>query len=78
MGMLRDRMEADLKLKGFSPNTQRCYLNCAARFAAHYGRSPVLMGEREIRQFLLHLVKEGHASRPPSACSWRRSSSCTS
>ena len=62
MGMLRDRMEGDLKLRGFSPNTQRCYLNCAARFAAHYGRSPVLMGEREIRQFLLHLVKEEHAS----------------
>ena len=62
MGMLQDRMEGDLKLRGFSPNTQRCCLNCAARFAAHYGRSPVLMGEREIRQFLLHLVKEEHAS----------------
>jgi integrase/recombinase XerD len=62
MGMLRERMEGDLKLKGFSANTQRCYLNCAARFAAHYGRSPALMGEREIRQFILHLVKEEHAS----------------
>jgi len=62
MGMLRDRMEGDLKLKGFSLNTQRCYLNCAARYAAHYGRSPVVMGEREIRQFLIHLVKEEHAS----------------
>ena len=62
MGMLRDRMECDLRLKGFSPNTQRCYLSCAQRFAEHYGRSPALMGEREIKQFLLHLVKEKQAS----------------
>jgi integrase/recombinase XerD len=62
MGMLRDRMEGDLKLKGFSANTQRCYLNCAQRFAEHYDRSPVHLGEREIKDFLLHLVKDKGAS----------------
>lgn len=62
MGMLRDRMEADLKLKGYSPNTQRCYLRCAQVFAGHYGRSPAVMGEREINGFLIHLLKEKGAA----------------
>jgi len=70
MGMLRDRMEGDLRLKGFSPNTRRCYLSCARHFAEHYGRSPAQMGEREIKQYLLHLVKEKQASRLRIACMW--------
>jgi integrase len=62
MGLLRDKMEGDLKLKGFWANTQRCYLRCAAHFAEHHGRSPAVMGEREIKQFLLHFVNEKEAS----------------
>jgi integrase/recombinase XerD len=62
MGLLRDKMEGDLTLKGFSLNTQSCYLRCARHFAEHYRRSPALMGEREIKDYLLHLVKEKDAS----------------
>lgn len=62
MGMLRDKMEGDLTLKGFAANTQRCYLRCARHFAEHYHRSPALLGEREIKDFLLHLVKDKGAS----------------
>jgi hypothetical protein len=29
MGQLRDRMEADLRLRGLSANTRRLYLRCA-------------------------------------------------
>jgi integrase/recombinase XerD len=58
MGMLRERMLDDLKLRGYREITQRCYLGCVQRFADHYGRSPASMGEREIRDFLLHLVEE--------------------
>jgi site-specific recombinase XerD len=56
--MLREKMADDLRLKGFRENTRRCYLGCVQRFADHYGRSPATMGEREIRDFLLHLVEE--------------------
>ena len=35
MGALRDRMEADLRLRGLSENTRRLYLRCARDFAAY-------------------------------------------
>ena len=50
MGQLHDRMEEDLRLKGYSPSTRR-------KFAAHYRRSPQELGEEEIRRFLLHQVQ---------------------
>ncbi len=59
MGMLRDRMAEDLKLRGLAANTQTTYLRYAQRFADHYpNRSPLKLGEEEIRKFLLYLVNE--------------------
>jgi len=59
MGMLRERMVEDMKLRRLAPITQETYLRYAQRFADHYpGRSPLKLGEREIRSFLLHLVEE--------------------
>jgi site-specific recombinase XerD len=58
MGMLRDKMRDDLRLKGYSETTRSMYLGCAQRFAGHYERSPAVMGEQEVRDFLLHIVKE--------------------
>jgi integrase/recombinase XerD len=63
MGMLRERMVEDLKLRNRSVITQRCYLSCARHFVEHFdGRPPAKLGEREIREFLLHLVDERGAS----------------
>lgn len=56
MGELRDRMETDLRLKGLAPNTRRSYLHWAKSFAVHFGRSPAQMGERQIREYLVHIV----------------------
>lgn len=56
MGKLADRMAEDLKLAGYAPATQRAYLRYVRRFAGHFMRSPELMGHREIRVFLLHLL----------------------
>src|SRR5437870_1683033 len=39
MGVVRDRMAVDLRLRGLSPVTQRLYLRCAERFVA-YHRGP--------------------------------------
>lgn len=57
MGQLRNRMEEDLTLKGLSPATQKIYLLYCRKFAAHYHRSPENLGEAEIRQFLLHMIR---------------------
>jgi integrase/recombinase XerD len=58
MGMLRDKMAEDLRLRGLAPVTQATYLRNAQRFADHYHRSPLKLGERHVRDYLLHLVKE--------------------
>jgi site-specific recombinase XerD len=58
MGMLRDRMLSDLKLRGLSKETQRSYLQCVRQLVKYYRRSPTELGEREVRAFLRHLVEE--------------------
>jgi len=58
MGQLRDKMQADLKIAGYSQNTRRRYINWGRRFAAHFMRSPAEMGSDEIREFMLHLIDE--------------------
>jgi len=62
MGKLHDQMREDLLLKAYSPHTQNSYLRCARHFAGHYMRSPQDMGEKEVRDFLLHLIRDRKAS----------------
>jgi len=62
MGQLQMRMEADLKVAGYSPGTRRWYLSLAKGFAAHFMRSPAELGADEIRQYLLWLVEERRLS----------------
>jgi site-specific recombinase XerD len=58
MGQFQERMEADLKLAGYSPRTGKIYLLYARQFVKHFMRSPAEMGEEEIRAFLLYLIEE--------------------
>lgn len=60
MGELRDKMKADLKLRGYRAATIDNYLWYARKFVAFYKRSPAEMGQAEIRQFLLHLLDDEH------------------
>jgi integrase/recombinase XerD len=56
MAELRDRMQQDLKNKGRTPTTIRHYLGCVQAFVDHFqGRSPMTLGQREIRLFADHL-----------------------
>lgn len=58
MGQLRDKMQADLVLRGAQPQTVRTYLGCVQRFVDHFGQPPAHLGEAHIRQYLLSLVQE--------------------
>lgn len=58
MGQLRDRMVQDLRLSGYASSTRRIYLLYATKFAQHFSRSPEILGEKEIRRYLLHLLDE--------------------
>jgi site-specific recombinase XerD len=57
MTPLRQRMIEDLRIRNYSPKTVTLYIGHVARFAAHFGRSPDLLGVEEIREYLVHLVE---------------------
>lgn len=61
MGTIREKMKADLDLRGCALTTKKEYLQRARNFVAFHGRSPAAMGEPEIRKFLLNLVNEKRA-----------------
>jgi site-specific recombinase XerD len=58
MTPLRKRTIEALELRGVSPKTLKIYVDCIARFARHFGKSPEHLGPEEVRQYLLYLVHE--------------------
>lgn len=62
MTPLRRRMIDDMTLRNLSPHTVEAYVRAVAQFAKHFGRSPELLSGDDARQYLLHLVRERHAS----------------
>lgn len=62
MSALRRRMLEDMRLNGLSAKTQQSYVGAVARLARHYGRSPDLLSEEEIRRFFLYVKDERRAS----------------
>ena len=58
MGKLKERMEADLRLRNLRPSTQASYLRCVRALAKHYMRSPATLSEEEVRGFVLYLQDE--------------------
>ena len=77
MSKLREKMEADLRLKGFRPNTQSTYVSCVRRFAKHFGRSPDRLGEAEVRAFLDSWRANAKPARRHVGSTWARSTSST-
>jgi integrase/recombinase XerD len=62
MTPLRQRFLEDLQLRNFAPKTIRIYLAAVIRFAAHFNRSPELLGPEEVRTYQLHLLHQRHVS----------------
>jgi integrase/recombinase XerD len=58
MGILRDRMIEEMKLRNFSAATQKSYLYTVTRLAKYYRRPPDQLDREEIRSFLVHLTTE--------------------
>jgi len=55
-------MLADLQLRGATPRTQKTYLREAGNFAKYFKRSPEELGEDELKEYMLYLMKERHLS----------------
>jgi site-specific recombinase XerD len=58
MGAIRDRMIEELVLRGMAATTMKSYLTCCRVFVAHFMKSPEQLGTKEIKEFLLHLVRD--------------------
>jgi len=55
-------MLADLQLRGVVPSTQKTYLREVSNFAKYFNRSPEELGEDEIKEYMLYLMRERHLS----------------
>ena len=62
MTPLRQRMFEDMQLRGLAPRTQVCYVQAVQQFARHYGTSPDLVTEDELRAYFLFLINEKHVA----------------
>jgi integrase/recombinase XerD len=62
MATLKQRMKEDLQLRGLSPRTQMTYLSHVTRFARYFKKLPDTLGEKEVREYLLHLINDEQVS----------------
>jgi integrase/recombinase XerD len=62
MTPLRRRMIQDMTLRNFAPRSITVYVDCVARFARHFGKSPELLGLDDVRTYLLYLIEQRRQS----------------
>ncbi len=62
MGALQDRMYANMRMRNLSPRTIKAYLWHMTEFTRYFGKSPDLLGEEEVRQYLHYLLDERKVS----------------
>jgi integrase/recombinase XerD len=58
MGILRDRMIEEMKLRSFSAATQESCDYGVSRLARYHNKSPDQLSKKDIRSFLVHLTME--------------------
>ena len=63
MTILRQKMEADLQLRGLAPKTREAYLRAVKQLSVHYQKSPDTLSEDEIKDYFLWLTNEKKVSR---------------
>jgi len=62
MEKLRIQMLVDLQLSGATKSTQKNYLREVDNLAKYFNRSPAELGEAELKEYLLYLIKGRHLS----------------
>ncbi len=62
MATLREQMTRDMQLRGLSDRTQDAYLQKVRDFALYFKKSPALVTEEEIKEYLQHIRVEKKVS----------------
>ena len=57
MGEYRDRLEQELRLRGYSEKTVKAYVLQVKRLVKHFMRSPDELSAAEIREYLVHVTE---------------------
>ena len=76
MSALRTRFIEDMQLHGYSPKTQSCYVGAVRGLAKHYGKSPDLITEEELRRYFLFLTLEKKVARPTATTPTKSAALC--
>ena len=63
MGEMRDRLEKELKLRGYSPRTRKAYVSAVHNFVRYHKRPAEKMGPAEARTYVLYLIEERQVSK---------------
>ena len=68
MTVLRQRMQEELRLRNYSPQTVRAYTATVADFARYFHKSPdQLLGPEQVRRYQLFLLNEKNLADPAGA-----------
>jgi len=59
MSPLRSQYIGLLTLRGYTQRTQESYINAVAALGRHYGRSPHLLSDEQVRDYLIGLHQRG-------------------
>ena len=57
-----DKMEEELKLRGYGRKTCKAYLGHVGRFIRFFDKEPDTLNENEVRQYMIHLLEEKEGS----------------
>jgi integrase/recombinase XerD len=58
----REQLIVDLQLSGTKPSTQKNYLREVDNLAKYFNKSPEELGEAELKEYMLYLMRERHLS----------------
>ncbi len=70
MGRFRDRMDEELRIRGYSANTRECYLRRVRHFVRHFRTPPDRLTPEHVRQYQLYfaaVTASLSANPPPNA-----------
>jgi integrase/recombinase XerD len=62
MEKLREKMQKNLEIKGYSRKTQKTYLREVEKFTKHFNKSPEDLGTNEIKDYLHYIITKKKSS----------------